>query len=213
MPRVIITTLGFEEKFTVRSITRHGLDRGDKIVLITGPRVERSEKALSFIKEFISKYYQSEVSISVRNIPIHDIYTAVSEVKQVLMEEVKEADRVMVNLSGGMRILIIAVILALTLLNIQNLMLEVETEDSSALITIPSELLHLPRVEGGKLEVLRILIKSSKPMSVNQIAQILNRDESTIRRHLLKLRKLGLIEVRKAKPLVVKALPIASLLT
>lgn len=212
MARVIITTLGFEEKFTVRSITRHGLDKGDKIVLITGPKVERSEKAISFIKEFISKYYPLEVSLNIWDIPVHDIYSMVSRIKQILMEEVKEADRVIVNLSGGMRILILAVFLALTLINIPSLTLEVEAEDSSTLITIPSEILQLPRIEGSKLEILKILVNTGKPMSIDEIAETLSRDESTIRRHVQKLRKLKLVEVKKIKPLIVKALPVASLL-
>ncbi|MEM1546995.1 MAG: CRISPR-associated CARF protein Csa3 [Candidatus Methanomethylicia archaeon] len=212
MSRVIITTLGFEEKFTVRSITRHGLDRGDKIVLITGPRVEKSEKAVSFIKDFISKYYLSEVSVSVKDIPIHDIYETISRIKQILIEETRGFDKVIVNLSGGMRIIIIAVILALTLLDIQDLMLEVETEDSSLLITIPRDLLYLPKVEGGKLDVLKVITRKSKPVSVYEIAETLGRDESTVRRHLQKLRRLKLIEVEKIKPLIVKASKTASLL-
>mgnify|MGYP000433296943 CR=1 FL=1 len=38
-----VLTPGFEEKYAMRMVTRHGLDRSDEL-LVTGPRIERSER-------------------------------------------------------------------------------------------------------------------------------------------------------------------------
>jgi DNA-binding transcriptional ArsR family regulator len=46
-------------------------------------------------------------------------------------------------------------------------------------------------------------------MSSSEIARLTGKDESTIRRHLSKLREIGLVEVKRLKPLLVKASPTA----
>jgi len=52
---------------------------------------------------------------------------------------------------------------------------------------------------------LRYITLQNRPVSVSEISRELGKDESTIRRHLQKLRILGLVEEVKLKPLVVKA--------
>lgn len=214
MKRLIIATIGFEEKFMIRAITRHGLDKGDHILLITGPSTEKSMNAINLIKGFVTKYYGKDVSLSIKEVPISDFYTSVLTIKQSIIERAKELTNVIVNLSGGMRVLIIATLLALAMLNLKNVLIEIETEDSSSIITIPTEMLSLGQSKLGKrlLDILRILVESQTPLSVSEIAKELQLDESTIRRHLLKLRRMKLIEVKKPKPLMVQPSPLARLL-
>jgi CRISPR-associated protein Csa3 len=213
MVRALFITLGFEEKFAVRALTRHGLDRGDRIILVTGPRIDKVDKAISFISDFISKYYGGEVDLHVEEVSVHDIYAAISSLRRILTHRSRDADRVIVNLSGGMRILIAAFIIALGLINIPNLTVEIETEDSSALIQIPTQIIKAWRHQVGaeKAEILKILVSRGDYMSSSEIARLTGKDESTIRRHLSKLREIGLVEVKRLKPLLVKASPTATI--
>ncbi|MEM2195341.1 MAG: CRISPR-associated CARF protein Csa3 [Candidatus Methanomethylicia archaeon] len=213
MTRALFITLGFEEKFAVRALTRHGLDKHDKIILITGTRIEKVDRAIGFISEFISKYYGDEVKLRVEEVPVHDICIAASLIRKLIVEEAKNVDQVIVNLSGGMRVIIAAVIIALRLINIQNITIELETEDSSTLVQIPIEAIKIQEHQIGpeKSEILKILTDRDDYLTVGEIAKAVGKDESTVRRHLARLRNAKLIEVKKLKPLTVKATQIAKI--
>ncbi|MGB9730143.1 MAG: CRISPR-associated CARF protein Csa3 [Thermoprotei archaeon] len=213
MRKLIIATIGFEEKFTVRMITRHGLDKGDKVLLLTGPPTEKSTIAINLVREFITKYYSKDVTLLVREIPVHNFYDAVHIIKQNIMNEAKGVTNIVVNLSGGMRILIIETLLALTVLSVKNITVEIETEDSSTIITIPTEFISMKLpIRKRHIEILQILAQAQEPITIKTIAEELKIDDSTIRRHLLKLRKMRLVEVKKGKPLLIQLSPLAKLL-
>ena len=65
MAKAIILTLGFEEKFAIRMITRHGLDKGDYIVILTGPLVDKTKKVITYLQDFIQKYFKEEIGFEV----------------------------------------------------------------------------------------------------------------------------------------------------
>jgi len=213
MKKLIIATLGFEEKFMIRTITRHGLDKGDKILLLTGPSTDKSAIAINLVKEFITKYYGKDVALIIKEIPIHDIYDAIRTIKQNIINEAKGIMNIIVNLSGGMRILIISTLLALMTLNMKNVIAEIETEDSSTLITIPIEMFLIkPQIRKRHAVILQILAQTQEPLTIKTLAEKLKIDDSTTRRHILKLRKMRLVEVKKGKPLLIQLSPLARLL-
>jgi CRISPR-associated protein Csa3 len=213
MKKLIIATLGFEEKFMIRTITRHGLDKGDKILLLTGPSTDKSAIAINLVKEFITKYYGKDVALIIKEIPIHDIYDAIRTIKQNIINEAKGIMNIIVNLSGGMRILIISTLLALMTLNMKNVIAEIETEDSSTLITIPIEMFLIkPQIRKRHAEILQILAQTQEPLTIKTLAEKLKIDDSTTRRHILKLRKMRLVEVKKGKPLLIQLSSLARLL-
>ena len=206
--KLFILTLGFEEKFAVRMITRHGLDEGDSLIAITGPRVEKVERTIVYLHEFISKYYSGDVHFSVREISPQDGFDEmVLEVVNILLDEGKKYDRVIVNLSGGMRVICLATFMASLLvapLLSKKLQVELETEDSSAFVIIPSGLLNLPRslseirLEETVFRILQLLM--NKEYTAAELAKTIGKDVTTIRRHLAKLRESGLIVSNGARP-------------
>lgn len=213
MRKLIVATIGFEEKFTIRTITRHGLDKNDKVLLLTGPPTEKSMTAINLVREFITKYYSKDVTLIIKEIPVHNFYNAIHTIKESIMKEAKGVISIIVNLSGGMRILIIETLLALAILNMKNIIVEIETEDSSTIVTIPSEILSIkPQIRKRHAEILQILAQAQEPLTVKTIAEKLGIDDSTMRRHLLKLRKMKLIETKKTKPLLIQLSPLAKLL-
>jgi len=210
--RAIVVSIGFEEKYAIRSLTRHGLDKGDRILLLTGPLVERTIKTLNFIKDFVTKYFSSEVSLRICEIPVHEFSMALSVVKKAIADDVKGAREVIVNLSGGMKVVAFATLMAIAQLKPSNVLIEVELEDSSTVVQIPTLLLNPPSIEGAKLEVLRKLIERGGEVSVRELAKSLGKDASTIRRYLIELRKLRLVTIKRNRPLTVEALALANAL-
>ena len=143
---------------------------------------------------------------------------ATRAIKATIVEEAKEFNRVIVNMSGGMRALVLATFCATMLaekeLRDKELKVELELEDSSAIVEVPRELFKAMRtitqLSPEKFKILQRL--SIGEATVSELAKELGRDVSTIRRHILDLKKAGLTKVSKGRPYKVKITKEAELL-
>jgi len=207
MPRLLILTLGFEERFAFRMLTRYGLDRGDHILLLTGKLVEKTMKAITMIEEFIKKYFLGEIKITYHEIDLSNFSNAVSSIREILSRYIPKYNKIILNLSGGMRVLILAtytsILLLHELLRDKDVVLEVEFEDGSQLVKIPSQLpqtlMNLPKLTSERFEVLKAL-GTVKEATIRELAKITNKDETTIRRHIQHLQELNLVSIVKERP-------------
>ncbi len=205
--KALLMTLGFDERFCCRAILRHGIAEGDKIVLLTAGLVDRVKKAYEWIKTFVERSYDVEVKLI--EVDVKDFIRGVKDVITVL-EELGDYDLI-VNLSGGMRALAIIVLIALLIKPIRNLKVEIELEDFSGVVEIPQTLFRLSKLELSeeKKDILKMIVNGYR--DVKSLAKATNRDESTVRRHISSLESLGLIEIERKKPLIVKATDLAGL--
>lgn len=120
--------------------------------------------------------------------------------------------RIIVNLSGGMRAVIAYTLLSCMMNAREGMIIEMETEDLSGLITLDWKLLKLLR--DGISDELRELLKAiaSGSSDVKSLSSKLGKDESTVRRQLSLLKELGLIRVVKRKPLIIEPTELAELI-
>jgi len=201
-------------------ITRHGLDKGDRLLLVTGPRTPQSERAASFLSEFARRYYGGDVAVELEEVRVADFAELVHRLYGLVAARAREGERVVFSLSGGMRVLCLAAFTAALLLSAHlPVEVELETEDSSMLIEVPRAVLELPRTLSSmgreRAEVLAAL--SHGPRPARELAEELGRDETTVRRHLQELVGSGLAEAVGGRPrsyrltklgeLVLQALP------
>ncbi|MEM0226599.1 MAG: CRISPR-associated CARF protein Csa3 [Thermofilaceae archaeon] len=214
---LFVVTIGFEEKFAVRMITRHGLDRGDRILLATGPPAPQSDRVIGFLTDFVTRYYGSDVGVKVLHLnPAEGFESMVQSIVQAVRAAAGEGERVVFNLSGGMRSICIAALLAAQLLASSGASVEaeLETEDSSTLLSVPTPLLQLPRVAREltpeKIEILQAL--SKREATVKKLSQQLGRDESTLARHIRALASLNLLQPQTPRPTAYKATQLALLI-
>ncbi|HIP58771.1 MAG TPA: CRISPR locus-related DNA-binding protein [Archaeoglobus profundus] len=201
MKTALILTLGFDERFCFRALLRHEIKEGDEIVLITAGLVDKVKKAYEWIKTVVERSY--DVKIKLIEIDVKNLMKAILDVVN-LLDEYKDWN-VIVNLSGGMRILTIIMLFALTIKSMRHIKVEIELEDLSALIEIPTQLFVVGDVKSKltneKIEILKLI---SQFEEVKKIVEVLGKDASTIRRHIASLVEMGLVNVEKRKPLKVK---------
>ncbi len=203
MKSALIVTLGFDEKFCYRAILRNEIKDGDTIILLTAGVVDKVKRAYELVERFVSTTY-SDVEVKLLEVNPNDFVSGVSRVLK-LLRELKDS-RIIVNLSGGMRALSLMVYCALTLAD-KKAKIEIELEDFSGVVEIPSEILSLPRalsrLSDEKIRLLKVL-KEKEVMRVKEIASVLRKDITTIRRHIYDLEVAGLVEIVRRKPLEVK---------
>lgn len=208
MKTTLIATLGFDERFCYRAILRHGIKEGDEIVLITAEIVEKVEKAFEWIKKLVQTSFSDKVVVRIIQI---DVRSFEKSIKTILDTLDSAEGRIIVNLSGGMRALVIIMLIACIMRPKKDMSIEIETEDLSSLLTVPKELLQLIKESPSiiHLEILKIVKNGIK--KAESISKELKRDASTVRRHLAELEKVGLIKVEKRKPLIVSLTNLAEL--
>lgn len=207
MKTTLIATLGFDEKFCYRAILRHGIKEGDEIILITAEKVEKVEKAYEWIKKLIQTSFSEKVRVQLFEVNVENAEEAIRNVLEIIK---KAEGNVIVNLSGGMRALLVIVLIACIIASM-NAKVEIEKEDFSGVIDFQRDLIRLIKSPptATELEILRLIDRGSN--SVQEIAKRLEKDESTVRRYLMGLEKFGLITAEKRKPLIVKLTSLARL--
>ena len=210
MQKILMLTLGFDERFAYRAILRHDVREGDMIFLITGKITDKVEKAHKMVKEFISKSYGESVNVKVVELDPTDLIGSIGRLVAIISS--MGDSRFVVNLSGGMRVVIVSTLLAFLLLRMRNVKVEIELEDLSGVVEVPESLMalitsHLPR---GGVEILKVAAQGQ--VTAKDLSRTLSKDRSTIRKQIKRLVNLGLLRIKKRKPLTIELTDLGRLL-
>ncbi len=206
MSKILTLTLGFEEKFCYRAILRHGIKENDRIILITASLTDKVKRAYENIRSFINTSFGEKVKVDLLEIDVKNPIDSIKRLIDIFSKIKQEESEIIINLSGGMRILAIMVLFSLILTRIEKAKVEIELEDFSAVIDIPEQFINIFEIS-KKLTDERIkLMKEIKEGAndVKTLASKLKKDESTIRRNINILENLKLVEISKRKPLIFK---------
>ena len=215
MPRALVASFGFDERFVVRAIIRHGIGVGDLLLLITSTSTEKTLTAYNYVKDLASKV-GAQVELLQLGDKVYSFPDLVTELKRILLELLKSYDGITILLSGGMRVLVLGLYTAALLIpqNVkERISLEIDTEDRGIHIAIPNELLYIltPPDLGARINVLRAVVESPG-LTIEELSQKLGKDESTIRRQIQTLAKLKLITIEGSRPQRIKPTQIAKTL-
>jgi CRISPR-associated protein Csa3 len=208
MKTTLIATLGFDEKFCYRAILRHGIKEGDEIVLITAEIVDKVEKAYDWIKKLVQTSFSDKVAVRLLQLDVKSVEKSIKAVSELVDSA---GGRLIVNLSGGMRALVIIVLIACIMKAREDMTIEIETEDFSSLLLISNGLLRVIKEPPSNIHLEILNLVKNGVRKAESISRELKRDTSTVRRHLAELERMGLIDAEKKKPLVVRLTSLADL--
>ncbi|MHA1834847.1 MAG: CRISPR-associated CARF protein Csa3 [Candidatus Baldrarchaeia archaeon] len=207
--KTIIITFGFDEKFAIRGLLRNGLNYGDKVLVFTAkPIIDKVERALHILEEFVSKYYRG-VTFKVVSVNVQDFNSAILQISRTLREEA-EGEKI-INLSGGMRSLIIETLAAVLIVGMEG-EVEVELENFEGVIKFPLNIIKVkPPLSEEFKNILNTLIEEGG-LSISELSRRLNVAKSTIHRRIKILKEMGLVETEyEGKRLMCSATSIAKL--
>ena len=212
MSKTLIATFGWTEQFVLASILKYGLDSGDRIVLLVPEgQDEKSETAIRDFRGFMEKY-GSGIEISVMPVSLESFSSAVVQISRVIKNALGKGECVF-NLSGGMRILILAAYCAILLTSPRNVVVEVEREDRKRVFRVPNiSISQLVRFTGLEERVLAEL--RSGVNLASDLGKRLGVPASTFHKCIWRLRDKGLIELRRRKrTYLVKLTPLGEILS
>lgn len=193
MVKALICTLGFDTDPVVRRIVGSRLEEGGILLLLTAePLRPETESAINDIKGLVDKAYLGSVKVEVKAINPRNFHEAVSTIRKEL-ERFKH-DEVVLNLSGGMRALVLSAYTAYLIAGLKKAKLIVDLEARQGTVELPpiaSLLTTPPQLTEEKLKILTLL---QQPKTPHELSEALDKDLTTIYRHLRDLEDLKLIE-------------------
>ncbi|MBO3754140.1 MAG: CRISPR locus-related DNA-binding protein [Candidatus Brockarchaeota archaeon] len=192
--KTFVATIGWTEWPIASAIIKHGLSKGDRIILLSPEkRDERSRAAVSEVKHFVSRFVPS-VEVSEVSVPVHSPSDAIPLLARLFAKEGGDVGLI-VNLSGGMRILVLEALIALMLVNVKNLVLELQTEDK---VNVQLPILWKPMgdLSPHARKALKIL-EERGPVSLSNLANILRVSVATAHRLLKNLEENSIVISKK----------------
>jgi len=192
--RLIILTLGFDEKFAVRGILRYSPKAEDSVIVVTAsPLTEKAEKALGTLREILQSY------AGIESVEVFEVDVSRPEVsKQRLAGLISGYEgEVVANLSGGMRALILITLAAL-ISSGKNALIEVETENLETVVTLSPEFFMREEVNSSDLRIIR-MVHEQGGVRLDEFARTIGKSRTTTYRILRRLVERGYLTTEKFK--------------
>lgn len=202
-----VITLGFDEKFALRALTRRGLKNSDEVlVIIPTPIDNRAETAYRQLSDILVRIFQynriTRLEVNPRNfleclIDIIKVFVTRSNEKFVLV------------LSGGFRALILEVLMAASMLGL-DAEIELDLEDYSSTLIFPLRWFTPLKLEEEDIEILRYI---NNLTTLSKLSKELRYSKSTIWRRVKKLEEQGIVKYSERKVYLTELGRIALLIT
>jgi len=191
MPKSIIVTFGWTETPVIGAAVRHGLEPGDRIILLKpADSDERSERAINDLRVFLRNI--PGIELIEREVDVSDFVSTIMSIKKIIENE-KIGRDIIVNLSGGMRILVLATYLVS--LFMKNVNVEIESENRKVRLMLPSiDMIQVSRLKSNHIRLLSLLGLFGGTCLVKDLINASKMSRSTFYAHTKDLKKMGLIE-------------------
>jgi CRISPR-associated protein Csa3 len=194
--KTYISPLGFETTHIISFIVKHGIGKGDKIILLCPETSDsRTDNAIEVIKNLTAQI-DSTIIVDIQQIDHHEL----DKMILFFMKLIRSAnpsgvlnDKIMINLSGGPRDILIALTTACITLSESIWKISNFSDIDHELREI--QLPYITRTLDKKaLQILNDIDKH-EPTTPIEVAKRINTSESTISRQCAKLSKMHAIKI------------------
>ncbi|BFI74613.1 CRISPR-associated CARF protein Csa3 [Sulfurisphaera ohwakuensis] len=183
---ILVVTLGFDEKFQIRALMRRFNDL-EKVIVVGSFNDERAKKAL---ESFENVMKSAQVNYELVEVDPHNFYDTIITITKKIINNNKGRMFVL-NISGGMRILIIELLFAFIFSGLEA-EVEIESEDFNTVVSFRLSDMYPAHLTQDHIRIL-MSIKQGYT-SINSIHKRVDMSLSTTWRRLKELREMGLID-------------------
>ncbi len=183
---VLFTTLGFQESFQLRSIFRHGNESlHEVIVIMPNDSSEKTVNPLNTIKSFCESI---NLKFSSKKVEINNIFELIAQMSGIFYQYLHED--MIVNLSGGMRVLHLGIILSLINMKL-NPLIELDFENQSGTVSERLQNLIFYDIDREKIDTLIAVFESLE--TNKSLSNFIHESKATLWRRLKKIEEYGYI--------------------
>jgi len=201
MSKIFVSTFGFTEATVLTPIVKIGLSREDRIVVLTA-KVSTSDNrlsnALKKLEEMVKYISGNSITLEVMEIPVEN-FTIATNIIRKFLKQIASQGKVYVNLSGGMRALILEAYTASLLVMFEGVKIsftDLELEGSTGTVKLVP--LYFPLgLKKTELQILRELSKVKGIVSMSELSKTVGLSLSTISRTLHSLSSRDFVKLKK----------------
>ena len=211
-PILLICSVGFDERFIVRTIVdfRLGIKSRDGIILFLPRDADpRSYGVINRIEDFI-RSYKLNIELFSYEIDIDDFWKGAGRVRKILEEILDRIgpEMVYVMLGGGMRLLILEILIGTVAAGVRGEII-VYKEDLTGKSSFPINILRMEKPSTSLIQLLEKIVE--KPgISFSELSDLLKISKSTLHKRLRTLQHMGLVSIEKiGKSVRISPLPYA----
>ncbi|WP_373468463.1 CRISPR-associated CARF protein Csa3 [Acidianus infernus] len=180
---ILVTTFGFDEKFQIRAVLNYGKSI-EKVIIVTS--ITDSDKVKKALSSFTTFLDNSSISYEIVKVDPINFINSVALIAYYLPTDKK----IIANLSGGMRAIIMETLTALALKGV-DADVEIETEDFQGKISFKVSDLTRGDINADHLLILREIWRGNR--SIYKLAKATGMSTSAVSRKLSKLLKYGYV--------------------
>jgi CRISPR-associated protein Csa3 len=194
--RTYVSTLGFHETRVTRPVIKHGIDAGDRVVLVrpaSEGRSDRAEDAIGYVEDMIGEV-EPNASVTTEQIETNDFTTAILECSD-LLNAVDRDRTLLVNFGGGAREVLLPLLLASVLHArvVDQAFQYTDVEQHVRSIEIPDLTAQVPT---NAVDTFELITRLDSEVTLPTLADESDRSKSTVGRHVDALADTGVIETR-----------------
>ena len=193
LERTFICTFGFTEGFLLAMIPQYGLQNGDKIILITSlDSTDKAEQAVLVIKRLVESFKLAGGEIKLEIVKINEIEFENNVITfcKIINDEAKQMRQLILNLSGGMRIIVLAVFLASIYMHKYIYSVNISPENKKGFFDLDIPIIDYELNEKEK----KLLLLIENEADISTIFQSMNVNKTTIYRQIARLEEKGFIK-------------------
>jgi len=187
-----VFTIGFDEKFIVRSLVRNPVRKNDRVLVVLTQGYEKNDRvinALKSVKGILHNIIPEENFKIVVITPQDETGKSIGKIRQEIEKALTNERRILACLSGGMRPVIVMILLALLTIKNAEIKIESEFENFDGHIEASLNALIAP-VKDRWIKILRAIYYGK---SVRKAAKELGIAPATVSRELKEMEAYSLV--------------------
>lgn len=191
MRRLLISTLGFEEAFLIRFLLRNQPTPEDFILIVSPlPSDDRLLRAFGELEKFVERYIKG-IKLERLEIPVVKFHNAIVIIaKKILSSNINNA---IVNLSGGMRTLILAVLAAVKITLGDRAEIEIELEDRRDIVRFKPSIMDLKVPSLRQIAIINAMKELGRECTLSKISSKVGTPRSSVYKEIKKMIEEGFV--------------------
>jgi len=204
LTKTLVFTFGFDVTAVIARLSELNLSGREHLIFIvpetSSSRAIASQKS---IENHIAVLNTRGFNLSLEFLHVNERYP--NKTIAQIFEVLNKHDRILVELSGGLRYLILATYIASCLLVDKVEIISTRLETDGSLVTIP--LIEVNNISTSDFKLLQNLWQLGNGTQ-RQLSDIIERRISSVSRNLARLKRMGLVEVSESYPQIYKVSPL-----
>ncbi|WP_136688421.1 CRISPR-associated CARF protein Csa3 [Halorhabdus amylolytica] len=192
--RTYISTLGFHETRVTRPVIKHGIDDGDRVVLVrpaNDGNSERAADAVGYVEDMIAEI-EPDATVTTEQVDTSGFMATTLQCSDLLTAVDQDRDLV-VNFGGGAREVLLPLLIA-TVLHapiVDQAFQYTDVDQEVETVPIPNLTTQIP---SSAVDTFELLVHLDREMALPELATESDKSKSTVSRHVESLAEAGVFE-------------------